>query len=127
MKWRITLLAMALMFCGCNVKHVSNERAEWEYKTVAIENDEHGMEQFYFSQMQTNDDAVNMIESSRKNVGEFDFDNPKNDLDQYGRDGWELVSAIPQTEAMHPAGHGDGSIIASVRTGKITLIFRRQK
>jgi hypothetical protein len=123
-----------LFLCGCNKSPVVPPIQKWEYKIVEVENFEHRMEESAQSEISTNSEAgLQDIASARFDAGDFHLDQPpgkETDLEQFGLDiyalgqqGWELVSAIPQTETTHPVSHDD--VIASVRTGKVILIFKR--
>lgn len=122
MKTVPVILAAAALLCGCGQKQADVPAPRWEYKVVVAENDAHHQESMYWQQVQTNSQAMDFASLERRGVGDFDFQD-KNNLDRLGTEGWELVSAIPQTETMHPPNNDFA--IDAIRTGKIILIFKR--
>ncbi|MGD1089809.1 MAG: hypothetical protein ABR955_13975 [Verrucomicrobiota bacterium] len=134
MKNILCIIAAAALLCGCNKPTETPLLQKWEYKIVEVENFAHSMQGYYESEAKTNlNESVTGMALENEDIGEFNLDQPpgnSTDLGQYGmsinvlgQEGWELVSAIPQTETTHPINHDE--IIASVRTGKIIFIFKR--
>ncbi|HEX5398842.1 MAG TPA: hypothetical protein VFY06_07325 [Verrucomicrobiae bacterium] len=121
MKAFIGIFLAALIFCGCKPKV-----QQWEYEILEVDNFAHFEQQQAETEMLTNiDQAVSNINDAKQSAGEFHLDNAAQQdhyntwLTKSGLQGWELVSAIPQTETMN------GKDFKNVRTGKIILIFKR--
>lgn len=116
----LAVATLAALLCGCN-KPSQPTVQKWEYKVVEKENFEHQMADLAFKEMVTNGAAWQADTASAiNNTGTFLLDV---DLAEQGKQGWELVSAIPLTETTHPVAHDE--IIAAVRTGEVILIFKR--
>lgn len=147
---RIFCIFAAALLCGCTkvpstpVASKSETPMRWEYKVVEVDNFEGEMKADAHREMLTN--APDWLQHSRaadSASGNFvlngsaamgKYGAPLYDL---GYDGWELVSAIPQTETIPDAEkfHGQDFIagklqdgythFSNIRTGKIILIFKR--
>ncbi|HEY1718543.1 MAG TPA: hypothetical protein VGH42_09670 [Verrucomicrobiae bacterium] len=148
MKDAIAILFAALVLCGCNkpaAPALEPKQVRWEYKMITIENNAHG-EATRASQKNPMD--IEMYDGALSDSGSFDLDeldaatkeHPELfSVDRAGKDGWELVSAIPQIETIAGAKFISGTdydpasgkvtphkeIFSNTRTGKIVLIFKR--
>jgi hypothetical protein len=141
MKTTIAIIFVALI-CGCKPTAPATAPIQkWEYKVVVIENIEH-----YLHNASVGQEHLRMSDAS---AGDFNLDinAPISFTDQLynlniqklGQEGWELVSAVPQTETNPDAETGENWGIDSqgkagflnyrkfsnTRTGAIILIFKR--
>lgn len=134
MKTLFYLLAATALLCGCNQKPAP---VKWEYKEVVVEN---RLDTEHLDLNSTN--FLDAYRYEKSDPGDFDFDSPEprkyhQALDDYGADGWELVSAVPMTETIPKAEYSTGfdysrtppiedfKPFINIRTGKIILIFKR--
>ena len=76
---------------------------------------------------------VIVVKGTEKEVSKFDpnkFEVTDENLNIFGKDGWELVSVYPTTETVHPNfGNSEyvNGIQPNVRTDEINLVFKRKK
>lgn len=122
MKTVFTIVALVICLCGCRpAQNNPAARTRWEYKTVEYEN---YADADTVPMIQTN---LDLYQEHRTMAGGFGFESPasfpKVNLSDLGRDGWELVSAVSQVETMEDAG--TRIRFNNIRTGKVTLIFKR--
>lgn len=125
MKTVVYILAAGILLCGCNKPDSVPPIQKWEYKVVEVENFEHSMYDDAFK----NGVDLEKVHAAESGAGDFHLDvdsaNAKEfgkyglDINMLGQQGWELISAIPQTETIK----ADSFI--NTRTGKIILIFKR--
>lgn len=100
MKKIFLILVLGLSIASCTTK--------WEYKVVTVK-------------------------STEKEVSNFDpkkFEVTDENLNLFGKDGWELVDAYTTTETVHPNfGNSEyvNGIQPNVRTAEINFIFKRKK
>jgi hypothetical protein len=140
MKKLLCFLAATALLCGCG-KPAAPPPApaiHWEYKTVEVENSQHG----YLLRSKTkvaSDEWIEAFRSEKSDPG--DFWRLENELDKIGSDGWEIVACMPELESLPQAEFFDGQDyhetephftprykpFVNIRTGKILLIFKRQK
>jgi hypothetical protein len=138
----ISIIITAALLCGCRKPAQRATSIQyWEYKVVTVKNDIGEIEEY---------EATNKIPSSAiidcdSDSGEFHLneggsDDYRVDMDELGREGWELVSAVPQIETVPGAEKEVGTVFnvgtdkldpnmvkfTNIRTGKIILIFKRQ-
>jgi hypothetical protein len=118
----VLLLASAVtaaaLLCGCQ-KAAAPIR--WEYKMVALENYEHEAAHAAYKGMDTNQkQGLYEMQQADGSAGDFSF---TKEVKELGRDGWELVAAVPQTETIDAKFRAGSS--ANIRTGKILLVFKR--
>lgn len=117
---------------------------KWEYEVITVENTEHWYWQMSYHEMETNSaGALEHMRANKADAGGFSLDFATKDygadIRAEGRDGWELVSAVPQLETVPDAEYDAGDTynadtgkftprrlpFANVRTGKVILIFKR--
>jgi len=135
MKFTIFILAAVVLLFGCSkpaepAKFATATR--WEYKSITVENDAYKWELNHtgeiVDQYATNSKAApdySSWEAARSFEGDFDL-NESQALDQAGRDGWELVNAIPVIQTVPQLeDRVAGTRYDNIRTGKIVLIFKR--
>ncbi len=117
MKLIFSIFAAALL-CGCQPK--------WEYKTVTIDNLAADAAFLLLNdKAKSATEAMKGYDSANASPGTFNLETPTvlgitntpDSLNHLGREGWELVSAVPQIETLK----------SNIRTGKIILIFKRPK
>ena len=114
----ILLLLGLIALVGCS-KAGSEAGRHWEYKVVEVENDKFKEMADAFKEKPVDENRVELLAGL---PGNFDFNaKPEESLDELGKQGWELVAAIPQTETEFDTGLPK----ANVRTGVIILIFKR--
>lgn len=107
MKYKDLLLTMLLsiVLYSCNTAP-QPESITWEYKTIT-------------------DDG-----SSRSEYTARSFEDPADQLNKLGKEGWELVGVTIQTETQYP-NFGDDKYVTGIRTNtrtaKITYILKRKK
>lgn len=98
----VTLAAAALTLGSCS------NNTKWEYKVVKIEG------------------QVGVA----GNFGEMAFSSPTNKLDQYGEEGWELVSTYTEIATVHP-NFGNSEYVTGLqpntRTTAVNYVFKREK
>jgi hypothetical protein len=143
MKTVIFILAAALL-CGCNKK--------WEYKVVEFRNSEGiATTELFLSKTNSTHEWLTKLDEANSSAGLFSLEmmppiagikgntTISPDLDTMGKEGWELVAAVPQIETIAGAKFPDGidysdgkavekqSTFSNTRTASIFLIFKRQK
>jgi hypothetical protein len=131
MKTFFYFLAITILVCGCNKPPSAPVVQKWEYKVIEVENFEHSMKEQAEAESSTNiDQAIKDENYANADAGDFNLnivgaeslgwkEKYAADLDKLGKDGWELVAAIPQTETLKAED------FSNTRTGKIILIFKR--
>jgi hypothetical protein len=123
-----------------------DKKKGWDYRVVEVENIAGYMKESAFEEMKTN--GAEWMEHSRQadnTSGDFNFDTIIQmgkygaDLAAIGREGWELVAAVPQMETLPLVEYQDGTIFNpatgrldpniqkfnNIRTKKIVLIFKK--
>ena len=117
-----------------NLLSQKGEARRWDYKVVEVENFNHHMKEVAFNEFLTNEaEGSKHIHFAEDDPGDFHLDSGGSadkygaDLYQLGSDGWELVSAVPQSETLPGVETSLGDKYNNVRTGKIILILKRPK
>ena len=110
--------------CGCGKERVPAAQ-KWQYLTVECENYVHSEED---AASKKGDHT--MENTYREWPGSFSINvrlgtEKWANLDELGSSGWELVSAVPQTETIYPRYPSDKQSQANIRTGTIIFIFKR--
>lgn len=96
---------IAIIFCAL-ICLLSSCSTNWEYKIVTVNGEE------------TKDSSPKTIKISDE------------DLNIFGKDGWELVGVYTNTETAYPNfGHAESvlGIKENVRTGFVSFVFKRKK
>jgi hypothetical protein len=125
-------LILAALLCGCSKQSdPSLAIKKWEYKVATVENTEHYYKKQHQEEATTNsvDGHLHMRwDDADPGDVSLDFAYGKNygtDLNDYGSDGWELVSTIPMLETIPDAGYTEYDKFTNIRVGKVILIFKR--
>lgn len=128
----VTIACFCLIACGC--------RPKWEYQVLRFENSasvDHS--ETFMSRTNTTAEWLKKLAFADNRTGYFDLEaqppiagmkSIEPDLATLGKQGWELVAAVPQTETIGDAKVEDGDkevIFSNVRTVNIYLIFKREK
>lgn len=107
MKKIVLLFTITLMLFSCNKGQVK-ERTKWEYKIVKIDGETTQYQDF----------------------GGCDFNDPTQQLNSLGAEGWEVVSSYTEVETVHP-NYGDPKYVTGIqpntRTTVVTIILKREK
>jgi hypothetical protein len=128
MKKILCLVTSTALLCGCGQKP-----SHWDYKVVTVEN--HAHKAAIDAMIGPSTNALDQWRAAKRDDGDF-YDL---DIDELGHKGWELVSALPQTETVPDADFDDTPVynpttqqmdpnrvrFSNIRTGKIVLIFKR--
>lgn len=138
MKTALCLLAATVLLSGCSKSAAPAGVTKWEYKVVTFENFEHHMHELADQEFTTNTDlGLQDLVYADRDAGDFHLDffptnvadlnnSMSTDIYSLGNQGWELVSAVPQTETIYAKDDvGSSREYSNVRTGKIILIFKR--
>jgi hypothetical protein len=142
-KQLVSIIIAVIFLTGCSKPPQTFTPQHWEYKVVTVENIEHSMKEDAYTVMQTNSDlGLKQVRTADADYGDFYLDlgdatgKYSVNIQALGKDGWELVSAVPQIEAV-PNAEADGDEydaetktfstikFTNIRTGKIILIFKR--
>lgn len=98
---KVLLIAMlGLAITSCTSK--------WEYKVVTVKGTEKEVSKFDPNKFEVTDENLNL----------------------FGKDGWELVDVYPTTETVHP-NFGNSEYVTgiqpNVRTAEVNFVFKRKK
>lgn len=99
----ILIIVLSFSLIGCNSK--------WEYKTVKV-----------FTSESNSRTGTGAVKYSSINISE-------EKLNEYGKDGWELVNTYLEMETAFP-NFGDGKYVTGIRTNirpqLLVLIFKKK-
>jgi hypothetical protein len=87
---------------------ISSCTSNWEYKVVTVKGTEKEASKFDTKKFDISDDNLNL----------------------FGKDGWELVDIYETTETVHPNFGNDqyvSGLQPNVRTAEINFVFKRKK
>lgn len=82
--------------------------SKWEYKVVTVKGTEKEASKFDPNKFEVTDENLNL----------------------FGKDGWDLVDVYPTTETVHPNfGNSEyvNGIQPNVRTAEVNFVFKRKK
>jgi hypothetical protein len=87
---------------------ISSCKSNWEYKVVTVKGIEKEVSKFDPNKFEVTDENLNL----------------------FGKDGWELVDIYETTETVHPNFGNDqyvSGLQPNVRTSEINFVFKRKK
>lgn len=129
MKNIITTLFLSALICGCQPT-----ATKWEYRTEVVETDPKHILESKIALRKAYPTLDTSANDGDERFGRWALDNLE--FNKLGQEGWELVSAVTQTETVWPTldvrRNFDGSKfvaerekISNTRTSRIIFIFKR--
>jgi hypothetical protein len=116
---------------GCGRGAVSSR---WEYRAITLFNSDYTAAQKIDPKSET---WVQDLQHAKASSGRFEFDEAE--LNDLGKDGWELVSCIPEVETIPDAKTFAGADLSAslklvernrdftnIRVCRVTLLFKRR-
>ena len=116
----VLFLFLLAAMCGCRPVEPRHQRPVWKYQMIEWENDNRRL---YLDEIMKPSSLIDWKKANtyQQTAGGFNLSyystNLDLDINALGDEGWELVSAMPETETVGGA---------DIRVGKVMLLFKRQ-